>query len=157
MICSAKTDMEVVKELASDDKGFRSLTHSWFKNSPLLDIIKQAQQLNFKLIITTDHGTINVKNPSKVVGDRETSLNLRYKTGRSLSYNGKDVLAIKDPKSVELPSISMNSSFIFAKESSFFAYPNNYNHYVNYYRNSYQHGGISLEEILIPFAVLTPR
>jgi DNA-binding response OmpR family regulator len=157
MLSHSKTDMEVVKELASDDKGYRSLTHSWFKNSPLLDIIKQAQQLNFKLIITTDHGTINVKNPSKVVGDRETSLNLRYKTGRSLSYNGKDVLAIKDPKSVELPSISMNSSFIFAKESSFFAYPNNYNHYVNYYRNSYQHGGISLEEILIPFAVLTPR
>ena len=157
MLSHSKTEMEVVKELASDDKGYRSLTNSWFKNSPLLDIIKQAQELKFKLIITTDHGTINVKNPSKVVGDRDTSLNLRYKTGRSLSYNDKDVLAIKDPKSVGLPSISMNSSFIFAKESSFFAYPNNYNHYVSYYKNSYQHGGISLEEVLIPFAVLTPR
>ena len=157
MLSHSKTEMEVVKELASDDKGYRSLTNSWFKNSPLLDIIKQAQELKFKLIVTTDHGTINVKNPSKVVGDRETSLNLRYKTGRSLSYNDKDVLAIKDPKIVGLPSISMNSSFIFAKENSFFAYPNNYNHYVSYYRNSYQHGGISLEEVLIPFAVLTPR
>lgn len=157
MLSHSKTEMEVVKELASDDKGYRSLTNSWFKNSPLLDIIKQAQELKFKLIVTTDHGTINVKNPSKVVGDRETSLNLRYKTGRSLSYNDKDVLAIKDPKTVGLPSISMNSSFIFAKENSFFAYPNNYNHYVSYYRNSYQHGGISLEEVLIPFAVLTPR
>ncbi len=157
MLSHSKTEMEVVKELASDDKGYRSLTNSWFKNSPLLDIIKQAQELKFKLIVTTDHGTINVKNPSKVVGDRETSLNLRYKTGRSLSYNDKDVLAIKDPKTVGLPSISMNSSFIFAKENSFFAYPNKYNHYVSYYRNSYQHGGISLEEVLIPFAVLTPR
>ncbi len=157
MLSHSKTEMEVVKELASDDKGYRSLTNSWFKNSPLLDIIKQAQELKFKLIVTTDHGTINVKNPSKVVGDRETSLNLRYKTGRSLSYNDKDVLAIKDPKTVGLPSISMNSSFIFAKENSFFAYPNNYNHYVSYYRNSYQHGGISLEEVLIPFAVLKPR
>ena len=157
MLSHSKTEMEVVKELASDDKGYRSLTNSWFKNSPLIDIIKQAQELNFKLIVTTDHGTINVKNPSKVIGDRETSLNLRYKTGRSLSYNNKDTFAVKDPHSIGLPSITMNSSFIFAKENSFFAYPNNYNHYVSYYRNSYQHGGISLEEVLIPFAVLTPR
>ncbi len=157
MLSHSKTEMDVVKELASDDKGYRSLTQSWFKNSPLLDIIKQAQELNIKLIITTDHGTVNVKNPSKVIGDKDTSLNLRYKTGRSLSYEEKEVFAVKDPKLIELPSISMNSSFIFAKEYSFFAYPNNFNHYVNYYRNSYQHGGISLEEILIPFAVLTPR
>lgn len=157
MLSHSKTEMEVVKELASDDKGYRSLTNSWFKNSPLIDIIKQARELNFKLIVTTDHGTINVKNPSKVIGDRETSLNLRYKTGRSLSYNNKDTFAVKDPHSIGLPSITMNSSFIFAKENSFFAYPNNYNHYVSYYRNSYQHGGISLEEVLIPFAILTPR
>ena len=157
MLSHSKTEMDVVKELASDDKGYRSLTQSWFKNSPLLDIIKQANKLNIKLIITTDHGTVNVKNPSKVIGDKDTSLNLRYKTGRSLSYEEKEVFAVKDPKLVELPSISINSPFIFAKEYSFFAYPNNYNHYVNYYRNSYQHGGISLEEILIPFVVLTPR
>ena len=157
MLSHSKTEMEVVKELASDDKGYRSLTQSWFNNSPLLNIIKQAQQLNFKLLITTDHGTINVKNPSKVIGDRDTSLNLRYKTGRSLSYEAKDVLAIKDPSSVGLPSISMNSTFIFAKSNLFFAYPNNYNHYVSYYKNSYQHGGISLEEVLIPFVVLNPR
>ena len=157
ILSHSKTEMEVVKELASDDKGYRSLTQSWFNNSPLLNIIKQAQQLNFKLLITTDHGTINVKNPSKVIGDRDTSLNLRYKTGRSLSYEAKDVLAIKDPSSVGLPSISMNSTFIFAKSNLFFAYPNNYNHYVSYYKNSYQHGGISLEEVLIPFVVLNPR
>ncbi len=157
MISHAKTEMDVIKELASTDKSYRSLTQSWFKNSPLLEIIQQAAQLGFKLIITTDHGTINVKNPSKVIGDKNTSLNLRYKTGKSLTYENKDVLAAKDPKSIHLPSINMSSSFIFAKGDLFFAYPNNYNHYVSYYRNTYQHGGVSLEEMIIPFAVLVPR
>ncbi len=157
MLSHAKTEMEVLKELAANDKGYRSLTKSWFDNSPLLEIIKQAKELNFKLIITTDHGTINVKNPSKVIGNKDTSLNLRYKTGRSLSYEQKDVLAVKDPKSIYLPSSAMNSSFIFAKDNLFFAYPNNYNHYVSYFRNTYQHGGISLEEVIIPFAILNPK
>ena len=157
MLSHSKTEMEVIKELASTDKSYRSLTVSWFKNSPLLDIIQQAQQMGFKLIITTDHGTINVKNPSKVVGDKNTSLNLRYKTGRSLTYENKDVLEAKDPRNIHLPSINMSSSFIFAKGDLFFAYPNNYNHYVSYFRNTYQHGGVSLEEMIIPFAVLTPR
>ncbi|WP_224490521.1 T9SS response regulator signal transducer PorX [Robertkochia flava] len=157
MLSHSKTEMEVVKELASNDKAYRSLTQSWFRNSPLLDIIQQAQRLGFKLIITTDHGTINAKNPSKVIGDRDTSLNLRYKTGRSLTFEEKEVYAVKDPKSIFLPTINMSSSFIFAKGDLFFAYPNNYNHYVSYYKNTYQHGGISLEEMIIPFAVLTPR
>ncbi|MCH4553818.1 T9SS response regulator signal transducer PorX [Aestuariibaculum lutulentum] len=157
MLSHAKTEMEVVKELASNDRAYRSLTLSWFKNSPLLEMIQQAQQLGFKLIITTDHGTINVKNPSKVIGDRDTSLNLRYKTGRSLTYEEKEVLVFKDPKEVHLPSINMSSSYIFAKSDSFFAYPNNYNHYVSYYRNTYQHGGVSLEEMIIPFSVFLPK
>lgn len=157
MLSHAKTEMDVVKELASNDKAYRSLTQSWFKNSPLFEMIQQAQQQGFKLILTTDHGTINVKNPSKVVGDRDTSLNLRYKTGRSLSYESKDVLEAKDPKSIHLPNITMSSSFIFAKNDLFFAYPNNYNHYVSYYRNTYQHGGVSLEEMIIPFVVLSPK
>ena len=157
MLSHSKTEMEVVKELAANDKAYRSLTLSWFKNSPLLEMIQLAQTLGFKLIITTDHGTINVKNPSKVIGDRDTSLNLRYKTGKSLTYEDKDVLVAKDPKSIYLPSISMSSSFIFAKSDLFFAYPNNYNHYVSYYRNTYQHGGVSLEEMIIPFVVLNPK
>lgn len=157
MLSHSKTEMEVIKELASNDKSYRSLTQSWFKNSPLLDVIQQAAQMGFKLIITTDHGTINVKNPSKVIGDKNTSLNLRYKTGRSLTYEDKDVLAAKNPKTIHLPSINMSSSFIFAKGDLFFAYPNNYNHYVSYYRNTYQHGGVSLEEMVIPFAVLDPK
>jgi len=157
MLSHSKTEMEVVKELASNDKAYRSLTLSWFKNSPLLEMIQQAQQLGFKLILTTDHGTINVKNPSKVIGDRDTSLNLRYKTGRSLTFDKKDVLQADDPKSIHLPTINMSSSFIFAKSDLFFAYPNNYNHYVGYYRNTYQHGGVSLEEMIIPFAVFNPK
>ena len=157
MLSHSKTEMEVIKELASNDKSYRSLTQSWFKNSPLLDIIQKAQQQGFKLIITTDHGTINVKNPSKVIGDKNTSLNLRYKTGRSLTYEKKEVFAIENPKSVHLPTINMSSSYIFAKEDLFFAYPNNFNHYVSYFRNTYQHGGISLEEVVIPFVVLNPK
>jgi CheY-like chemotaxis protein len=157
ILSHSKTEMEVIKELASTDKSYRSLTQSWFKNSPLLDIITQASQLGFKLIITTDHGTINVKNPSKVIGDKNTSLNLRYKTGKSLTYEEKEVLAAKDPKTIHLPTINMSSSFIFAKGDLFFAYPNNYNHYVSYYRNTYQHGGVSLEEMIIPFTVLNPK
>lgn len=157
ILSHSKTEMEVIKELASTDKSYRSLTRSWFANSPLLELIQVAAGLNFKLIITTDHGTINVKNPSKVIGDRNTSANLRYKTGRSLTYNDRDVLAITNPKNVHLPNINLSSSFIFAKNDYFFAYPNNYNHFVNYYRNTYQHGGISLEEMIIPFAVLNTK
>ena len=157
MLSHAKTEMDVVKELASDDKAYRSLTLSWFKNSPLLEIIQQAQKLGFKLILTTDHGTINVKNPSKVIGDKNTSLNLRYKTGRSLTYEQKDVYAVKEPKNIGLPTINMSSSYIFAKNDMFLAYVNNYNHYVSYYKNSYQHGGISLEEMIIPFLIFNPK
>jgi hypothetical protein len=157
MLSHAKTEMDVVKELASDDKAYRSLTLSWFKNSPLLEIIQQAQKMGFKLILTTDHGTINVKHPSKVVGDKNTSLNLRYKTGRSLTYEYKDVYAVKEPKKIGLPTINMSSSYIFAKNDLFLAYVNNFNHYVSYYRNTYQHGGISLEEMIIPFLIFNPK
>lgn len=157
MLSHAKTEMDVVKELASNDKAYRSLTLSWFKNSPLLEMIQQAQSMGMRLIITTDHGTINVKNPSKVIGDRNTSLNLRYKTGRSLTFEDRDVYHVKDPRAIQLPAINMSSSFIFAKNDLFLAYVNNYNHYVSYYRNTYQHGGISLEEMIVPFLVLNPR
>jgi hypothetical protein len=106
--------------------------------------------MGLNLIITTDHGTINTSRPSKVVGDKNISSNLRYKTGKSLSYNEKEVYEVKDPKDIFLPALHLSSSFIFAKEDFFFAYPNNYNHYVKYYKNTYQHGGISLEEMIIP-------
>ncbi len=157
MLSHSKTEMEVIKELAGNDKAYRSLTLSWFKNSPLLEIIQKAKKLGQKLIITTDHGTINCKHPTKVIGDKNISSNLRYKTGRSLSYQEKDVYAVRNPKDIFLPTIAMNSAFVFAKEDLFFAYPNNYNHFVNYYKNSYQHGGISLEEMIIPIAVYSPK
>ncbi|MCO5723581.1 PglZ domain-containing protein [Robiginitalea marina] len=157
MLSHAKTEMEVIRELASNDKAYRSLTLSWFRNSPLLDLIQEAQGMGFQLIITTDHGTINVKQPSKVIGDRETSLNLRYKTGKSLTYEAKEVLECKKPALFRLPSIHVSSSFIFAKNDLFFAYPNNYNYYASYYRNTYQHGGVSMEEMIVPFVVLSPR
>jgi CheY-like chemotaxis protein len=157
MISHAKTEMEVIKELAPDNKAYRSITLSWFKNSPLKDLLKKAASLGFKVLLTTDHGTINVGHPSAVVGDRETSLNLRYKTGRSLSYETKNVLECKDPHTFQLPSVSLNSPFIFAQGDYYFVYKNNYNHFVNFFKNTFQHGGVSMEEMIIPFVVLSPR
>ncbi|WP_196892643.1 T9SS response regulator signal transducer PorX [Aureivirga marina] len=157
MLSHAKTDMEVIKELASDDKAYRSITKSWFQNSPLFEMIEKAHQAGMRLVITTDHGTINSTTPSKVIGDRNISSNLRYKTGKSLTYNDKEVYAVKNPKEIFLPSINMSSSFIFAKEDYFFAYPNNYNHFVKYYKNTYQHGGISLEEMIVPCIIFDPK
>lgn len=157
MLSHSRTEMEMIKELASDDKAYRSLTMSWFKNSPLLEMIEKAQQMKLKLIITTDHGTINTTKPTKVIGEKNISSNLRYKTGRSLSYDDKDVYAVKNPALAGLPSGFMTSSFIFTKEDLFFAYPNNFNHYVKYFKNTYQHGGISLEEMIIPCVVYNPK
>jgi len=157
MISHAKTEMEVIKELASTDKAYRSLTKSWFQNTALLEIIKTAQQKGYQLIITTDHGTINVEQPSKVIGDRESSTNIRYKTGRRLKTESKHVFEVEDPKTIGLPSINMSSSFVFAKDNYYLVYPSRYHHFVNYFRNTYQHGGISLEEICIPFAVFSPK
>ena len=157
MLSHSKTEMEVIKELAGDDKAYRSLTLSWFRNSPLFDIIQKAKDLGQKLILTTDHGTINCKTPTKVIGDKNISSNLRYKTGRSLTYEEKDVYAVGNPKDIFLPSLAINSPFIFAKEDLFFAYPNNFNHFVKYYKNTYQHGGVSLEEMIIPCTIYNPK
>ena len=157
MISHAKTEMDVIKELANSDKAYRSLTKSWFQNSLLLDIIKSAQQKGYLLIITTDHGTINVEQPAKIIGDRESSTNIRYKTGRRLKTDDKHVMMVSDPKSFGLPSINMSSSFAFAKEHYYLIYPTRYHHFVNHFRNTYQHGGISLEEMCIPFAVFSPK
>jgi hypothetical protein len=149
--------MKVIKELADNDKAYRSLTLSWFKNSPLLEMIRILRDKGFTLMLTTDHGTINVNNPTKLVGDRNVNTNLRYKVGRNMSYNKKDVYEVTDPADVYLPRPNINSVYAFAKEDLFFAYPNNFNHYVKYYTNTYQHGGVSLEEMIVPFAVLRPR
>ena len=157
MISHAKTEMEIIKELASDNKAFRSLTLSWFKNSPLLEIIQQARKFGFNLIITTDHGTINVDQSLKIKGKREINTNLRYKAGQSLSYPPKSVMEVNDPKVLQLPSSHINSKFIFAREQQYFVYQNNFSYYANHFRNTFQHGGISMEEMIIPFVVMRPR
>jgi hypothetical protein len=150
MLSHARTEMEVLKELASDEASYRSLTRSWFEHSPLHQALKKIADKKVKLILATDHGSVRVKTPHKVIGDKQTTTNLRYKHGRNLNFEPKDVLAFKDPKEAGLPVPNVNSSFIFAKEDGFLCYPNNYNHYVNYYKNTFQHGGISLEEMIIP-------
>ena len=157
MISHAKTEMEIIKELSSDNKAFRSLTRSWFNNSPLLEIIQKAKSLGFNLILTTDHGTINVDQPIEIKGNREISMNLRYKTGQSLSFPSKSVLEVNDPKKIQLPAPNLNSKFIFARENQYFVYQNNFNHFANHFRNTFQHGGISMEEMIIPFVVMRPR
>jgi Response regulator containing CheY-like receiver, AAA-type ATPase, and DNA-binding domains len=150
MLSHARTEMEVLKELASDEVSYRSLTVSWFEHSPLYRALRKIADKDIQVMVTTDHGTVRVKNPSKCVGDRQTTTNLRYKHGRNLQYEEKDVLAFRDPKLAGLPRPNVSSTFIFAKEDVFLCYPNNYNHYVNYYRNTFQHGGISLEEMIVP-------
>jgi DNA-binding response OmpR family regulator len=155
MLSHARTEMEVIRELADDEAAYRSITVSWFEHSPLHDIIKQIADKKGRLIITTDHGTIKVTEPSKVVGDRNVNTNLRYKQGKSLDYVKKDVFEIRKPEEAFLPKQHVSQAFIFVKEDKFFAYPNNFNYYVSYYRNTFQHGGISLEEMIIPYVVLS--
>jgi len=157
MLSHARTDTEIIKELAKDEVAYRSVVKSWFEHSTLNSILKEIAARGGKLIITTDHGSIRVKEASKIVGDKSVNSNLRYKQGKNLSYQGKDVLAIKDPSDAKLPKVNVSQSFVFAKEDKFFAYPNNYNHYVKYYKDTFQHGGISLEEMLIPIIKLTAR
>ncbi|MGB3545377.1 MAG: PglZ domain-containing protein, partial [Saprospiraceae bacterium] len=157
MLSHARTEMEVLKELAGDEKAYRSLTKSWFENSPLWQALQRMAERDINLIVTTDHGTIRVNSPSRVVGDRDTTTNLRYKVGKNLQYQSGDVLEVRDPKAAMLPRPNVSSTFIFAKEDKFFLYPNNYNHYNNYYRNTFQHGGISLEEIVCPIIRLRTK
>tara|TARA_B110000285_G_scaffold165072_1_gene184376 strand:- start:3474 stop:5018 length:1545 start_codon:yes stop_codon:yes gene_type:complete len=157
MLSHARTEMEVIKELAGDESAYRSLTVSWFEHSPLHDIVKKIASSGKRLIITTDHGTVRVNNPVKIVGEKSTNTNLRYKTGRSLSYKDKDVFQVKDPLDGFLPKTSINSEYVFAKDQDFFVYPNNYNHFVHYYNDTFQHGGISLEELIIPYVDLSPK
>ena len=157
MLSHARTEMKVIKELADDEAAYRSLTVSWFEHSPLQDIIKKIADSKAKLIITTDHGTIKVTNPIKIVGQRDLNSNLRYKAGRGMSYKEKEVFVVKNPQDVFLPKGQLSSEFVFAKENDFFVYQNNFNQFVNHYGDTFQHGGISLEEILIPFVVLKTK
>ncbi|VAW27674.1 Response regulator, partial [hydrothermal vent metagenome] len=157
MLSHARTDMAMIKDLAPDESAYRSLTSSWFNHSPLLDALKRISAKNATLIITTDHGTIRVKRPFKIVGDKNTNTNLRYKQGKNLSYDSDDVFIARDPEKFKLPKVNVSSSYVFATKDQFFAYPNNFNYYVKYYRDTFQHGGVSLEEMIIPIISLTSR
>jgi CheY-like chemotaxis protein len=153
----ARTDSKIVRELAEDEAAYRSLTKSWFEHSPLLDALKRIAEKDVTLVITTDHGSVRVQNPVKIVGDKNTTTNLRYKTGKNLSFNSKEAMFIKDPAKAFLPTQHFTSSFAIAKEHDFFVYPNNLNHYAKYYKDTFQHGGISIEEMLIPLIILNSK
>ncbi len=156
MLSHSRTEMEMIRELAFNESSYRSLVHSWFQHSYLYELLKHLQAQDIKLVITTDHGAVRVNSPVKVIGDRQTSVNLRYKQGKNLNYNKKEVFEVTKPESIYLPRTNVSSSYIFAMNNDFMVYPNNYNHFVNLYRNTFQHGGISMEEMLIPISILSP-
>lgn len=157
MLSHARTESKMIRELANSDAAYRSITESWFRHSGAIEIFRRLAELGYKVILTTDHGTIRVDNPIKVVGDRNTNTNLRYKVGKNLNYNPKQVYEIHNPKKYGLPAPNLSSIFIFATNEDFFSYPNNYNYYVQYYTGTFQHGGISLQEMLVPLVTLTPK
>lgn len=157
MLSHVRTEMNVMKELAEDEAAYRSITASWFEHSPLFEALKRIAGKKAKIIITTDHGSIRVKDAVKIIGDRATSTNLRYKQGKNLNYNESELFTVKDPAEAYLPKQNVSTRYVFATENDFMAYPNNYNYHVNLYTNSFQHGGISLEEMIVPFAVLETR
>ena len=157
MLSHARTEMEIIRELASDEEAYRSLMLSWFEHSSLFDIMKFISQKSCNAIVTTDHGSVWVKNPVKILGDKAVNTNLRYKYGKSLKYNPKEVFEIRDPEKIFLPKVNVSTSYVFTRANDFFAYPNNYNYYVSYYKNTFQHGGISMNEMLIPVAFLTSK
>jgi CheY-like chemotaxis protein len=157
LLSHANTELEMIRELAGNDSAYRSLVLSWFQHSQLLDLIRLLAENGITVVFTTDHGSIRVNNPIKVVGDKKTSANLRYKLGKNLDYNPREVFEIRDPHAAHLPKTDVSSGYIFALNSDFLAYPNNYNYYVGYYRNTFQHGGISMEEMIIPLVTMEPR
>ena len=157
MLSHARTEMEVIRELAPDEGAYRSLTKSWFSHSPLLEILRKISRTDAKVILTTDHGTIRVKKPFKIVGDKNTNTNLRYKLGKNLGFKNNKAFVVRRPESIFLPKLNVSSTYVFATEDYFFAYPNNYNYYVKYYNDTFQHGGLSLEEMIIPIISLTSK
>lgn len=157
MLSHARTESKMIRELASDEAAYRSLTRSWFKHSSTMDILRKAKDMGYKIILTTDHGTIRVKTPQKVIGDKEVNSNIRYKLGRNLEYDRKKVYDIHTPEKAGLPTPNISTKYIFALGNDFFAYPNNYNHYVSYYSDTFQHGGISMEEMIVPFITMTGK
>jgi hypothetical protein len=159
LLSHSRTEMNIIRELAPNEAAYRSLSRSWLEFSPLLRVLRTLSQRNVKVILTTDHGTVHVRKPVRIIGDRNTTTNLRYKQGKNLNYDEslKYLFTIRDPEKARLPKTNVSSTYVFTMEDYFFAYPNNYNYYVNYYRDTFQHGGVSLEEMIIPIVELTPK
>ena len=157
MLSHSRTESKMMRELANDEAAYRSLTLSWFRHSPTYELLRRASELGFTLVLTTDHGTTRVKNAVQIIADKNTNTNIRYKVGKALTCNSKNVFFIEQPKRVGLPCPNVSSSYAFCAGSDFFAYPNQFNYYAQYYRNTFQHGGISLEEMIIPLVTLEPK
>ncbi len=157
MLSHARTESRMVRELASNESAYRSITLSWFRHSVISELFKLLSQSDYRVIVTTDHGSIRANRPVKIIGDRNTNTNLRYKLGKNLAYDSKDLFVIKEPRRAQLPSPNLSTSYVFATGDSFFAYPNNYNYYVSYYKDTFQHGGISMEEMIIPVITMTGK
>lgn len=157
MLSHARTESKMVRELANNESAYRSITLSWFRHSVMSSLFQRLSQSDYEILLTTDHGSIRASRPIKIIGDRNTNTNLRYKLGKNLNYSSKEAFAIKTPALAGLPVPNLSTSYVFATGDTFFAYPNNYNYYVSYYKDTFQHGGISMEEMLIPLIRLTPR
>lgn len=157
MLSHARTESIMVRELAANEAAYRSITLSWIRHSAIKKLFAYLADNKYTVVITTDHGSIQVGNPVKVIGDRNTNTNLRYKLGKALNCNSKDIFEIKEPGKAFLPSPNISTSYIFTTGDDFFAYPNNYNHYVSYYKDTFQHGGISMEEMIIPIIKMRPK
>lgn len=157
ILAHSKTESVLTKELIADESAYRSITKSWFEHSPLYEALEQLKGKNVKIVLTTDHGTIRVKKPTKVMGERNITSNLRYKQGRNLQYEDKNVFVVKTPTDARLPKLNVSSVYVFAKEDYFFVYPNNFNQYVHLYQDSFQHGGISLEEMIVPLITFSAK
>jgi CheY-like chemotaxis protein len=159
LLAHARSEMNLIRELAPDEHALRSLSKSWLEHSALFQLVRRLAEHKVKVVLATDHGSIRVKRPIRIVGDRQTTTNLRYKQGRNLSYDEKErlIFSVRNPKEAQLPVSSLSGSYAFGMEDTFFCYPNNYNHYANYYRDTFQHGGVSIEELMVPFVVMNPK
>ncbi|HOV99019.1 MAG TPA: bifunctional response regulator/alkaline phosphatase family protein [Bacteroidota bacterium] len=158
MLAHGRSESPLLKEIVPDESAYRSLTQSWFQHSSLFGMLKTlSSQKNITIVLTTDHGSIRCLRGAKVVADRETSTNLRFKFGRNLKVDSKHALIIKHPLEYRLPQASITTNYIIAKEDYYFVYPTEYHKYLQHYRDSFQHGGISMEEMILPIIRLRPR